>query len=83
MSALSYESILHLAISLSREEKLRLIRELTVSTGNSGEADRLEKDRSILELSGLGKDIWNEVDAQDYVHSERSSWNGSNLSPAK
>ncbi len=33
-----------------------------------------EKKRSIKELRGLGKDIWKEIDAQEYVNSERESW---------
>jgi hypothetical protein len=32
--------------------------------------------RSILELEGLGKEVWNGIDAQDYVNQERDSWNG-------
>ncbi len=31
--------------------------------------------RSILELSGLGKEIWNGIDAGEYVNQERDSWN--------
>jgi hypothetical protein len=73
MSAASYESILHLADSLSRDEKLRLIRELATRTE---EESSPEKGRSVLELSGLGKEIWNGVDAQEYVSRERASWNG-------
>jgi hypothetical protein len=32
--------------------------------------------RSILELRGLGKEIWGNIDAQEYVNQERDSWNG-------
>jgi hypothetical protein len=32
--------------------------------------------RSILELDGLGREIWRGVDAQTYVDRERDSWNG-------
>jgi hypothetical protein len=35
-----------------------------------------EQDASILELQGLGKDIWQGIDAQEYVDRERASWNG-------
>lgn len=31
---------------------------------------------SILELEGLGKAIWDGIDAQEYVDRERASWNG-------
>ena len=72
MSAASYESVLHLADSLSRDEKLRLIHELAILAEESS----LSKERSVLELGGLGKEIWNGVDAQEYVSRERSSLNG-------
>jgi len=29
---------------------------------------------SILDLKGVGKEIWHDIDAQDYVDSYRSSW---------
>jgi hypothetical protein len=32
--------------------------------------------RSILELAGLGQEIWSGIDAQQYVEHERNSWNG-------
>ena len=31
---------------------------------------------SILELQGLGKEIWQGVDAQEYVDQERAAWSG-------
>lgn len=31
---------------------------------------------SILELQGLGKEIWQGIDAQEYVDRERAAWNG-------
>jgi len=35
-----------------------------------------ETSTSILELQVLGKDIWQGMDAQEYVDHERASWNG-------
>jgi hypothetical protein len=32
--------------------------------------------RSVLDLQGLGKDIWSDIDAQEYVDKERTVWNG-------
>ena len=32
--------------------------------------------RSILELQGLGKEIWEGIDAQEYIDEERNSWDG-------
>jgi hypothetical protein len=40
MSATAYKSILHLASSLSREEKLRLISELAASTEDPSDTGR-------------------------------------------
>ena len=31
---------------------------------------------SILKLQGLGKEIWQGIDAQEYVDRERAAWNG-------
>jgi hypothetical protein len=30
----------------------------------------------IMELQGLGKEIWEDIDAQAYVDQERASWDG-------
>lgn len=35
-----------------------------------------ESPRSILELDGLGKEIWASVDARDYIDREHASWSG-------
>jgi len=32
------------------------------------------KKRSLLELEGLGKDIWEGIDAQEYVNELRREW---------
>lgn len=32
------------------------------------------KELSILELRGLGKEIWNGIDAAEYIRRERESW---------
>ena len=68
-----YEQILRDVESLSRAEQLRLISDLTESLRVEAPP---EARTSILDLQGLGKEIWQGVDAQDYVDRERSSWNG-------
>lgn len=35
-----------------------------------------EAPTSILQLQGLGKEIWRGIDAQVYVDQERAAWNG-------
>lgn len=68
-----YQRILRDVESLDRSEQFQLISEL---------AERLraqtvpERRTSILELPGLGKEIWKGLDAQEYVDRERASWNG-------
>jgi hypothetical protein len=37
---------------------------------------QLQVKHSILELEGLGKAIWQGIDAQQYVDQERDSWTG-------
>lgn len=32
--------------------------------------------RSILELRGLGKHLWQDVSVKNYINAERDSWNG-------
>ena len=38
------------------------------------EALETPKELSILELRGLGKEIWEGIDAAEYVRRERDSW---------
>ena len=35
-----------------------------------------EPKHSILELRGLGKEVWKDIDAQEYVNQERTAWHG-------
>jgi hypothetical protein len=62
-----------MAAALNRDEQLRLIRELTLHAAKGTDT---EGRTSVLELCGLGEEIWRQMDAQEYVHRERSSWNG-------
>jgi hypothetical protein len=71
LATASYENALQIAASLSRDEQLRLIRELTVRAAQAS-----EEETSVLALCGLGQEIWQHMDAQEYVRRERSSWNG-------
>ena len=73
VAAITYESALQMAESLSHDEQLRLIEELRV---RASEGDAHEPRHSIMELCGLGKEIWEGIDAQEYVNQERASWNG-------
>jgi uncharacterized protein YqhQ len=70
----TYHEVRRLAESLSPDEQMRLI-ELSGLIRQRVTLTRKPK-RSILELRGLGKEIWNGIDAQEYVNQERDSWNG-------
>ncbi len=73
MSKVAYEEVLQRAQKLTSEEQLKLVEELaTIIRRRIMSHDR----RSILELQGLGKEIWQGVDTEAYIDQERASWNG-------
>ena len=71
----TYHEIRRQVESLTPDQQLRLLEELPGFIRAAGTLTPKPK-RSILELRGLGKEIWNGIDAQEYVNRERSSWNG-------
>ena len=73
MSISAYQDVLRRARCLTPTDQLRLLEELA---GSLRRQDTSRRTRSILELQGLGKEIWREIDAQEYIDQERSSWNG-------
>ena len=66
-----YDDVLKRAQALSRDEQIRLVEELAQAAGRKN-GDK----HSITELKGLGKEIWQCVDADEYVAKERDSWDG-------
>lgn len=73
MPSIAYSEVLDQAQRLTYADQLRLLEDLAVSLRHSMSA---QPQRSILELQGLGKEIWEGIDAQNYVDQERDSWNG-------
>ncbi|NEQ44683.1 MAG: hypothetical protein F6K00_14410 [Leptolyngbya sp. SIOISBB] len=69
----SYQDVRRQAEALSPNEQLRLLEELAVMVRNRMP---VKPSHSIMELEGLGKEIWRGFDAQEYVNQERASWNG-------
>jgi hypothetical protein len=59
--------------ALGPADQLRLVADIVGRL--SGELDRRPR-RSLLELQGLGKGVWQGVDVDEYLRRERSSWNG-------
>jgi hypothetical protein len=58
---------------LTLEEQLCLLEEIAAMVRRRVSPN---PKRSIMELERLGKEIWQGIDAQEYVDRERSSWNG-------
>ena len=69
----TYESISAQVGDLDLQGQLRLLEELAAWVRQKlGEPPR----HTILEMQGLGKGIWEGIDAQGYVDHERNAWNG-------
>ena len=56
---------------LPDKEKLRLIARVS---NDLAETEIEKPKRSIMELHGLGKEIWERIDAQEYVNELRNEW---------
>jgi hypothetical protein len=57
---------------LSTAEQLRLIELIVKNIAPQATAET--KKRNIMELHGLGKEIWGTIDAQKYVNELRTEW---------
>ncbi|MDZ4669653.1 MAG: hypothetical protein SH821_02185 [Phototrophicales bacterium] len=68
---MSIVEILGQAQQLSSYERKELVKLLVDMLDD----DHQPQKRSITELRGLGKDIWEGIDAQDYINQIRSEWN--------
>lgn len=73
MSTISYEEIFRRVQRLKPADQLRLLEDLSALIRRQVTPPL---HRSILELQGLGKEIWSGIDAQEYIDRERDSWNG-------
>ncbi|WP_416670056.1 hypothetical protein [Egbenema bharatensis] len=69
----TYQDIRRQVEELTPNEQLRLLEDLAaIVRRRMGDKPK----RSIMELEGLGKEIWHGLNAQEYVNQERASWNG-------
>jgi hypothetical protein len=73
MSTDAYAEIVHRLTELTPDEQQSLLRELAKIVSIPPPTSRA---RSILELQGLGKEIWKDIDVEKYIEQERSSWDG-------
>jgi len=59
---------------LSPQDQLRLVAIVTQRLADQRDVPTNTPKRSLLELEGLGEDIWEGVDAQEYVNKLREEW---------
>ena len=71
MEMSTYERVLDMTKHLELPEQLQLLEALSRIVQRQVEQTR---ERSILELEGLGAEIWQDIDAQEYVNQERATW---------
>ena len=72
MASSAYEDARRSVEALPPSDQLRLIAELV-----SHLSDAIgSRPRSLLALEGLGQEVWQGVDVDEYLRQERSSWNG-------
>ena len=74
---MTLQDIIHEAQALSAEERRELIKALVdtlVGPETGIDSEHPHKKRSLMELAGLGAEIWQGVDAQEYVNQLRSEW---------
>ena len=60
---------------LSKTEQIKLLAKIAeeLVTGKE-ETEPIKNRRSLLELEGLGAEIWEGIDAQEYVNDLRNEW---------
>jgi hypothetical protein len=69
----AYYEVLSLVQRLTPVDQFRLLEE---SAALVRRQVTTRAQRSILELQGVGKEIWRGADAQEYIDQERAAWNG-------
>lgn len=70
---MTYDDIVVTISTLKPQEKLDLLEVLSSSLRKT--LYQREKEHSLLELEGLGADVWKNIDIEGYVSRERDSWN--------
>ncbi len=67
-----YERLLDQASRLQPVDQLRLMEDLAALLRQQIASPL--RSHSITELRGLGKEVWQGIDAQEYVNQERDTW---------
>jgi len=69
---LSYEDYVDGIQNLEPEDQLRIVEIISANLKRS--LRKKKQEHSLMELEGLGAEIWKDVDAREYVNKERESW---------
>ena len=68
----SYEDYVKGIKELKPEEQLNLVEIISAQLKKSLAEKKIK--HNIMELEGLGAELWKGIDAQEYVRKERDSW---------
>jgi len=71
-ASLTYADYVRGIEMLRPEEQLSLVEIISVKLKKT--LGRKKAKHSVMELEGLGADVWKGIDAQHYVSEERESW---------
>jgi hypothetical protein len=71
MSTYIYNEILERIQLLKPDEQLQLLADIATMLREQVTA---EPQHSIMELKGLGKELWQGIDVKKYIDEERNSW---------
>ena len=67
----AYRDLLNQIQRLTLDEQFQLLEDLVALVRRQATTKQLH---SIMELQGLGKEIWEGVDVDKYIEEERNSW---------
>jgi hypothetical protein len=73
-NAKQVDRIIHYIDCLDYREKLEVLEKLVRLIKNPGHEEGMRTGHSLLELKGLGKEIWKGIDVPGYINSERNAW---------
>ena len=71
MSTEDYDEILEQVQLLTLDDQLRLLEDIAAMLRRQFTT---QPQHSIMELEGLGKEIWEGIDVEKYIEEERNSW---------
>jgi hypothetical protein len=71
MSTHAYREALSRVLLLTPDEQLQLLADIAAVLRQQVTA---EPQHSIMELKGLGKEVWEGIDVEKYIDKERNSW---------